>query len=281
VKRYLYGTVPANINLLGTVMNYTATVANTAIESTLANNIASLDVTIAGSYDPNDKIGTANSSRSTTQYFLDTDEWIDYTVRFQNTGTDTAFTVVIRDEIEQDLDLMSLEILGASHDFIPSFGEGRELVFTFNDILLPDSTTDLLGSQGFVAFRIRPREGLLPGDNITNIANIYFDFNPPVITEPSVLVAEFSTGVGDKAPPRIGLLPNPATDRIQLADPTRAAGTRSWSIVTIDGRTIRTGQGPFPAEGISIAPLRNGTYALQLHLSDRVITERFIKTAYE
>ena len=69
--------------------------------------------------------------------------------------------------------------------------------------------------------------------------------------------------------------------QLQLADPARAADTWSWSIHTIDGRTVRSEQGPFPAEGISIAPLRNGTYALQLHLSDRVITERFIKTAYE
>ena len=37
-----------------------------------------------------------------------------------------------------------------------------------------------------------------PGTVIENIANIYFDFNDPVITEPSVLVAEFSTGVEER-----------------------------------------------------------------------------------
>jgi hypothetical protein len=68
---------------------------------------------------------------------------------------------------------------------IPSaghFNPGRELVFTFENILLPDSTTNFEGSLGHVYFQVKPRAGLVPGTVIENTAAIYFDFNAPIIT---------------------------------------------------------------------------------------------------
>lgn len=227
--------VPPDPLLTGNVHDWSATATTTSNESNTANNTYSSEGTIVASYDPNDKVGTANVSRSTEQFYLDQDLWIEYVVRFQNTGSDTAFTVVIRDVLEEDLDIESVQILGASHAFTPSFGDTRELVFTFPNILLPDSTTDLLGSQGFVAFRIKPRTGLLPGDLIANSAAIYFDFNQPIITEPSVLVAEFSTGVSDRAANALDLWPVPAKDRLNIDSPTPIVGIR---ILASDGREV-------------------------------------------
>jgi hypothetical protein len=272
--------VPADIGLLGTVLLSTASVSTVNTDGNSTNNSATVFRTITAAYDPNDKLATT-SSGNTMVWLINEDEWIDYTIRFQNTGTDTAFTVIVTDTLPPTLDPGSIIWGAASHAHSRLIEGQGTMKFIFPNILLPDSNVNEPLSHGFVGFRIRPRLPVLPGTTIENIANIYFDFNPPIITEPSVLTAEFSTGVGDMAPPRIVLVPNPATDQLQLADPARAAGTWSWSILTIDGRTVRSEQGPFPAEGISIAPLRNGTYALQLHLSDRVITERFIKAAYE
>jgi hypothetical protein len=269
------GAVPADITLLGEQLLFPAIATNSISEVNEVNNSFTLERTVTGSYDPNDKIGTANISRSSTQYFLDADAWIDYTVRFQNTGTDTAFIVVIRDEIEQDLDLMSIEILGASHEFTPSFGEGRELVFTFTDILLPDSTTDLLGSQGFVAFRLKPRAGLLPGDVIENIANIYFDYNPPNITEPSVLVAEFSTGVGEASTASLLLSPVPVIDQLNIVS---SIEFRSVRIVAADGREVDQRSVRASSAAFDISRLNTGAYLLIATLPDgNEVRERFIK----
>jgi uncharacterized repeat protein (TIGR01451 family) len=212
---------------------------------------------------------------------LDADEWIDYTIRFQNTGTDTAFNIFITDTLPAVLDAGSLQVGTSSHVHTWELTGQGILKFRFTNILLPDSNVNEPRSHGFVTFRIRPHLPILPGTTITNIANIYFDFNPPVITEPSVLVAEFSTGIQEAAHTPSGIIPNPAADRIRMVDPLVAARARSWSIIAMDGRIVRSGKGPFPSEGIDVTSLRSGTYALQLQLGTNVIHERFIKNTHE
>ncbi|MCW5900519.1 MAG: T9SS type A sorting domain-containing protein [Flavobacteriales bacterium] len=274
VSFIFHANVPPDLDLLGEVLTYTATVTNAEPEQDLSNNTAVIGVTITGSYDPNDKQGWANASGATAQFFLAEDTWIDYLVRFQNTGTDTAFTVVIRDDIDTRLDILSLDILDASHAFVPSFGEGRELVFTFNDILLPDSTTDLLGSQGFVSFRLKPVAGLLPGDVIPNTAAIYFDFNEPIVTNTTEHVVETSTalGPGIAGSRSIRLVPNPATDVLQVLLPDGA--DRNFTVMAVDGRIVDV-SGTLIAQGIQldVRALATGTYLLRTSAG----TVRFVK----
>ena len=234
--RIFEADVPANINLLGTVLTYTTTVGNATAEVSVSNNTASQDRTITGSYDPNDKQGATSTALSPSQYFLAQDEWIDYTVRFQNTGTATAETVTIRDVIDDDLFIPSLEILGASHAFTPSFGQGRELIFTFDNIDLPDSTTDLLGSQGFISYRIKPNSDIVVGDVLENTAGIYFDANPPIITNTVTHVVDFSTGMQGQEQEQVQVLPNPVSDVLNVI---QTEATSAIEVFAIDGRCIK------------------------------------------
>ncbi len=109
--------------------------------------------------------------------------YLEYTVRFQNTGTDTAASVTIRDELSPVLDVQTLELIATSHALTACHvGSDAALVFTFDGIDLPDSAADPLGSQGFITFRIRPLAGLPSATVINNTAGIYFDLNEAVIT---------------------------------------------------------------------------------------------------
>src|SRR5690606_32416995 len=149
--------------------------------------------------------------------YIDQDEWIDYTIRFQNTGTDTAFTVVITDTLQAELDMASFEQGLASHTFNVSFKPDRVVEWRFENILLPDSNVNEAASYGLVSFRIKPQLPILPGDQIENVANIYFDFNEPVITDPSVLVATMSTGIPNHSiAGDITLFPQPTNGEFQL-----------------------------------------------------------------
>ncbi|MEM6966931.1 MAG: FG-GAP-like repeat-containing protein, partial [Bacteroidota bacterium] len=135
---------------------------------------------VFASYDPNDKaaiptgIGVENNILRSWE--------LDYTIRFQNTGNDTAFLVVLRDTISEHLDLATLNVRGASHNYTYELNAERELKITFANILLPDSTTNLAASQGFIEYTISPQADVPFGSIIENTAYIYFDFNDPIIT---------------------------------------------------------------------------------------------------
>jgi hypothetical protein len=131
------------------------------------------------SYDPNDKL--EEKGLGTPGYVLAGDE-LEYTVRFQNTGNDTAYTVVIRDALSDKLLWHTLQPIAWSHPVQTSVSASGDVTFTFENIYLVDSMTNPLGSQGFIKFRITTRADLQPGEQIHNTANIYFDQNPPITT---------------------------------------------------------------------------------------------------
>lgn len=182
----VYFQVPPDVELLGDQLVATTNVSTANSDANLTNNTAVVYRTITGAYDPNDKLAVTSTGNN-AQWQIGEDEWIDYTIRFQNTGTDTAFHVLITDTLPANLDPGTIAMGAASHNFTWQLRDAGTLKFYFMNILLPDSNINEPRSHGFVSFRIRPHLPLLPGDAITNIANIYFDFNPPVITEPSVL----------------------------------------------------------------------------------------------
>lgn len=132
------------------------------------------------SYDPNDKL----VDRTSVPYDYDPlENELVYTIRFQNTGNDTATIVRLRDTLGAGLNWASLRPLGSSHPYEVSLNEQTGLLqFTFNNIHLPDSTTNARESQGFVQFAIQLQPGLLPGTIVSNRAGIYFDANPAVLT---------------------------------------------------------------------------------------------------
>jgi hypothetical protein len=72
-------------------------------------------------------------------------------------------------------------MLGYSHPAIISMN-GNILTIRFNNIMLPDSTTDYEGSLGYFQYRLKPLQNLPVGTQIENTAYIYFDYNAPIIT---------------------------------------------------------------------------------------------------
>ncbi len=135
---------------------------------------------VTGSYDPNDKKGYPIGQ--TNQNFIQPNQQLQYVIRFQNTGTDTAFTVVVRDTLDIDLNIFTVTPGVSSHNYTFRMYGPRVLEWTFNNINLPDSTTNSSGSNGFVTFHVEQVPNLAPGTLITNDADIYFDFNSPITT---------------------------------------------------------------------------------------------------
>ncbi|MBK8228276.1 MAG: hypothetical protein IPK70_14025 [Flavobacteriales bacterium] len=267
--------VPSDPGLLGTELIGTASVSSVNPDGDLTNNIATNYRTITGSYDPNDKLAQTSSQLSDEVYYIVQDEWIDYTIRFQNTGTDTAFNILITDTLPGTLDPTTIHMGAGSHPFSWELRDQGTLKFYFQNIQLPDSNFSEPLSHGFVGFRIRPHQPIVPGTVIENIANIYFDFNPPVITEPSVLVAEFSTGVVEQKGSAIALAPVPASEELIVSSADVLCLVR---ILSADGREVLRMNGRSTQVRIDLGALPCGAYLLEAGLKNNTVArERFIK----
>jgi uncharacterized repeat protein (TIGR01451 family) len=133
-----------------------------------------------GSYDPNDKLAYPVGYGAEHYIYQHTD--LDYYIRFQNTGTAAARTVVIIDTISEYLDIASLSVGASSHNYTYEIYGNGVVKFTFDNILLPDSTTNYSASQGFIKYSIEQKANNPIGTIINNNAAIYFDYNAPVQT---------------------------------------------------------------------------------------------------
>lgn len=129
---------------------------------------------IRGSYDPNDK--QAFPIGFTNQNIIAPNTRLEYLVRFQNTGNDTAFTVYVIDTLDQNLNVESFEMGAASHNYqlsMQTVKSGKTFLrWQFNNIHLPDSNTNEPASNGFIQFRISPKAGLALGSKVHNHAEI-------------------------------------------------------------------------------------------------------------
>jgi uncharacterized repeat protein (TIGR01451 family) len=256
--------VPPDVGLIGTTFTTTALVTTANTDGNLSNNSATSNQLVTGSYDPNDK-RAFTSTGGTSVWTINEDQWIDYIIRFQNTGTDTAFNVVITDTLPATLDPATITWGAGSHAHSRALVGQGVLTFIFPNILLPDSNVNEPLSHGFVGFRIRPRLPVLPGTEIINIANIYFDFNPPIITEPSVLVAELSTGVGEGRAAGLSVWPIPTSDVVHI---TATSVMRSVRILSLDGSEAARYAVNASSTALDLSALHSGSYLLISELVD-------------
>ena len=180
-------------------------------------NYSSWEVIITGSYDPNDILVSRDSIYN---YELVSPPYLDYLIRFQNTGNDTAFYVRVGNNITPDLDLTTFEFVASSHPMDLEYSaHSRLMEFTFNNILLPDSNVNEPESHGFVRYRIKPLNSLIVGDSILNRADIYFDFNQPVGTNTAFTEIVMPLGIDQQSSVtghRLAVYPNPFRDDITI-----------------------------------------------------------------
>jgi uncharacterized repeat protein (TIGR01451 family) len=243
---------PANTPL-GTMICNNAEVALSANDAYLPDNTVNMCPFVVGSFDPNDK------QVNKTAYAPGTQPPLEYTVRFQNTGTYLASFVVIKDTLSPNLDPGTLRVLGASHPFTWTLRGNGIVEFRFDGINLPDMTSDEPGSHGFVQFSVEPRANQPLGLMTENTAFIYFDFNDPIITN-TVTSTVTSTHEPAKTV-RLVAQPNPANESLRLVWPDgQAPNNLMLYLHDASGRLIRTLHFDHQDMTIDVRTLKAGTY---------------------
>jgi uncharacterized repeat protein (TIGR01451 family) len=138
--------------------------------------------------------------------------WLTYTVEFQNTGNDTAYTVVVRDTLSPYVDPSSFQYLASDHKAVVQLF-GSAMVFTFPRINLVDSATNPPLSTGWIQYKVKAKPNLPLRTQVKNTAYIYFDINPAVVTNTTVNTVDTLTrasGIKNVANlSTISLHPNP------------------------------------------------------------------------
>lgn len=135
---------------------------------------------IINGYDPN--IKSVYPEGECIPHYIEPGEKMRYTVRFQNTGNAEAINIHLNDTISQFLDISTLRIIASSHEMFTEIHSNNVVNFAFNNILLPDSISNPAGSIGFVIFEIDQFTNLFDETRIENKVEIYFDYNPAIIT---------------------------------------------------------------------------------------------------
>jgi uncharacterized repeat protein (TIGR01451 family) len=163
---------------------------NVCLEALIEPSVGDIDTTnntfqicrdVIGAYDPNDKT-VFPAGVCDNNYVYRTDK-LRYTIRFQNTGSDSAVNIHILDTLSANLDAYSFDLVATSHS--PMYTEllpGNVLKFSFDSIMLPDSTANESESNGYLIFEIYPDSNVQVGAVVENSVGIFFDFNSPVNT---------------------------------------------------------------------------------------------------
>ncbi|MEP1804251.1 T9SS type A sorting domain-containing protein, partial [Nonlabens ulvanivorans] len=248
-------TPTATINPLngGDMLTFTGTVTGTGTDVMPADNVMVFDQTVVNSYDPNDKTCLEGETIDPA----DVGEYVHYMIRFENTGTASAVNIVVKDEIDlTQFDISTLIPLGGSHDYYTRIREGNVVEFIHEDINLDfnDATND-----GYVLFKIKTLNTLVAGDTFDNTAEIFFDFNFPIITNTETVTVMSTASVGESTDSSIKVYPNPAKSFINLS---ASNSLESVTIMDINGRTLSQTNftGNSTDQRVSLENLSSGIY---------------------
>jgi len=274
------GSIVVTVNVhtglpIGSLINSSVRIEPVAGDANPGCNYSSWEVFTIGSFDPND-ILVSRDTLFTTE--IPNPPYLDYIIRFQNTGNDTAFNVKVLNPLDTNkLQLNTLEYVASSHPVNMNFiYHERNMEFKFDNILLPDSNVNEPLSHGFIHYRIKPKTSLVLNDSIKNTAAIYFDFNDPVITNTATTHVVLPTGIASyQSAENIQLFPNPAQSELNIQ---HIAAVEKIQVIDVLGKIVfekKTNSQQYLK--INISQFQNGVYFVKAYSTQGVVVKKFVK----
>ena len=238
-----------------------------------SNNQYSFCLPVVYSFDPNEK--EVSPRGSGPEGFIPVGpDTLTYALHFQNTGSDYAYDVKVIDTLDSHINPSTLRILGASHTMMPKWIAPNVVEFDFNSIFLPDSSMNEAASHGEVKFSVALNTGLAAGTQIHNTGYIYFDANPPVVTNTTLntLIVPTKTEAIQTAKP-VRIYPNPATDHVTVEN----LGDGQVLVLDVNGVVLKQQTTSGSKTTVDISNLPVGIYMLKATNSNATTTTRITK----
>ena len=228
-----------------------------------------------GSYDPNDKQGFPTGYGKS--HFVEQNQQIEYLIRFQNTGTDTAFTVRIHDTLSTHLDPTSFVSGASSHPYSYRIFDNGIIEFLFSAIALPDSNINKSGSIGFMKFTIAQRKDLPLGTEIKNRAAIYFDYNSPILTNTTIHTIGKNfitiTEIPEINTSNLRIYPNPFSQEAVIEWEGNNIDDKIFELYDLQGRQLRKEEFTDNRLNFKRNQLQNGLYFFKITDKNGILTQ--------
>lgn len=234
------------------------------------DNSFALRQIVVGSFDPNDK--TCLEGDVITPELIG--EYVHYLIRFENTGNYPAQNIVVKDLIDlSKFDISTLTVTTASHEFLANISSGNKVEFIFENINLPfdDATND-----GYISFKIKTLPTLVSGDSFTNEANIYFDYNFPILTNKAT--STFKTlGITDFTfSDFFSVYPNPVNDILNI-NSKGSIEVQSIAVLDFLGQVVIALPNAQSISKVEVSKLATGKYFLKMNTDKGTSNMKFIK----
>ncbi|MVO08154.1 T9SS type A sorting domain-containing protein [Flavobacterium sp. TP390] len=250
------------------VLTYSVNISTANVDEMPNDNSFQLNQTVVGSYDPNDKTCLEGEKITSNEV----GNYVYYIIRFENTGTYPAENIVIKDVIDiNKFDLNTIVPLKGSHEYFTRINSNTvEFIFENINLDFNDAFND-----GYVVFKIKSLPNLQIGDSFSNSANIYFDYNFPIVTNTYTTVVENTLHTNEFDFDSVfSIYPNPATELLNI-DIANNLKVTKIEIFNILNQVVFTGN--HSMNSINISNLESGTYFIKVSSENGAKTIKIIK----
>ena len=252
------------------VLQFLATIALPPGEETVADNNFQYNQTVVNSFDPN-QITCLQGEIVNPDLIGD---YLHYNVDFENIGTADAINIVVKSLIDlTKFDISTLQPIYTSHPVDIKIDDNK-LEFIFENINLPSSINNSIGGHGNVLFKIKTLPTLPVGTMVSNMANIYFDYNFPIETNEARTTFTLLSTKDFTADASINVYPNPARNQVNIE---AKSNIKSVQVFDIQGRILQTALENKNTTTLDIASHPKGIYFLKITTETGSKVEKLVK----
>lgn len=259
---------PPTVNS-GDIVAFTSSITPSASDATPTNNTNNLSQTAVNSQDPNDIVvhEGATITLATAQQ-----DYLHYTIRFQNVGNSDAINIKVVNDLDAKLDWSTFQLLSTSHNCRVKNKNGHN-EFLFEGINLPGTSNEPL-SHGYVTYKVKPIASIAVGNGIPNVANIYFDYNAPIATNTVSTTVVANLANDTFAFKDFNYYPNPVKNSLFISNNSVIENIEITSILGQKMMSIKVND--LQTE-LNISELSNGVYFLKISSEDQEKTVKIVK----
>ena len=254
----------------GDILPFTASINPTATDETPSDNTFAYNQTVVNSFDPNEKECLEGSNIALAKV----GDYVHYVIHFQNDGSANAENIVVKDII--DTAKFNIETLipeSGSANYATKISNTNQVEFIFQNINLPFAAGT---NTGYVAFKIKTKSTLTNGDSFSNTANIYFDYNAPIVTNTATTQVQALATQDFEFNNYFTLFPNPAKDVLNI-NTKKDINIHSVSVYDILGQLVLVVPNAANTTSINVSNLKTGNYFLKITSDKGAANQKFLK----